>query len=74
MKKIDGRELLVDREKCVKNMEGAGMYAMCLVASARARELKRQHKSNPSQEHPIITAMMEIQNGELGKDYLSKIK
>jgi DNA-directed RNA polymerase subunit omega len=51
-------------------------FEMVLIASARVRELKRGHKSlldKPTNAGPIVTALMEIEKGLVGRDYLRKV-
>ena len=59
----------VDTDKCVNNI--GNRYNMVIIAAARARELKRANRSSERREHsfPVVTALLEIQNGEIGKDY-----
>jgi DNA-directed RNA polymerase subunit K/omega len=77
MKKlIPSRGPEIDREKCVRLM-GTGMYDMILAASARARELRRHHKTSTQYEytHTIVTALLELQNGQIdGQEYFKKVK
>jgi DNA-directed RNA polymerase subunit K/omega len=77
MKKlIPSRGPEIDREKCTRNM-GTGMYDMILAASARAREIRRKHKSSDKYEHThtVVTALLEIQHGEIdGQEYFLKVK
>ena len=65
----------IDTEKCVENA-GGNKYTMVLIAAARAREIKRQHKESDKREHifPTITALEELQSGEIGLDYIRKIQ
>lgn len=49
-------------------------YDMVLVACARTRELKRNHTARIiSTEGSLVTALMEIEQGLVGDDYLQKI-
>ena len=77
MKKlIPSRGPEIDREKCVRLM-GTGMYDMILAARARAREIRRQHRSSDKYEHShtIVTALLDIQNGNIdGQEYFLKVK
>lgn len=45
-------------------------YNLVLVASARARELKKE--SNGNAKHLITTALREVQEGKIGNEYLQK--
>ena len=50
-------------------------FDLVLIASARVRELKRGHlpKLNSNKAGPIVTALMEIEKGLVGREYLNKI-
>lgn len=49
-------------------------YDMILIASRRVRELKNGYKPLISDPHrnEIITALREIEQGKIGRDYLLK--
>jgi DNA-directed RNA polymerase subunit omega len=50
-------------------------YDLILIASMRARELKRGHLPLISKKGGInITALREIEEGKVGREYLSKIQ
>ena len=61
----------VNTQDCTKMI--GNMFDMILVASQRARELARVANRNAS-EKPIISALIEIQNGEVGMECLSRIR
>jgi DNA-directed RNA polymerase omega subunit len=65
----------IDTELCVENV-GSGRFDLVLIATARAREIRRQHRESDKREHifPIVTALQEIQEGKIGKEYLSKVR
>jgi DNA-directed RNA polymerase subunit K/omega len=49
---------------------------MVLIASVRARELARQNKNKADQAsyvNPSVTALLEIQAGKVGKEYLKRV-
>jgi|TARA_R110000868_G_scaffold337974_2_gene598779 DNA-directed RNA polymerase subunit omega len=50
-------------------------YDLVLIATTRVRELKRGHaplvKTNNKE---VVTALMEIEQGKIGREYLLKIK
>ena len=50
-------------------------FDLVLIASARVRELKRGYKSllPPSKNGPTVTALREIEEGLVGRDYLKKV-
>ena len=65
----------VDMQQCVTNI-GEGKYDLILVAAARAREIRRQNKDSDKFEHthPCVTALLDIQAGRVGIEYLKKVK
>ena len=47
---------------------------MVLVACARARELKKNYTAKIiSTDGSVVTSLMEIEQGQVGLDYLQKI-
>jgi DNA-directed RNA polymerase omega subunit len=77
MKKLDlSRGTGIDTERCVEN-SGGNRFNLVLIASARAREIRRQHASSDKREHvhSIVTALEDIQAGQIEPlKYLSKVK
>jgi DNA-directed RNA polymerase subunit omega len=70
------RSSQVDNEMCVINA-GENRFDMVLIASVRARELARQNKNKADQTsyvNPSITALLEIQAGKVGKEYLKRVQ
>jgi DNA-directed RNA polymerase subunit omega len=50
-------------------------YDLVLIASIRARELRRGYKPLITTNNtPIVTALNEIEQGKIGIDYLKKVK
>ena len=50
-------------------------YDLVLIASIRARELKRGYKPLiDTNNKPIVTALNEIERGKIGIEYLKKVK
>jgi len=50
-------------------------YDMILIAAVRARELSRGYKSTLGEKNrPIVTAIKEIEQGIIGREYLRKVK
>ena len=76
MKKPNGlsRGTDVDNELCVSNV-GSNRFNMVLIATVRAREIKRRNMNSEHREHifPIVTALLEIQEGKIGEEYLRKV-
>jgi|Laugrespbdmm15sd_2_1035082.scaffolds.fasta_scaffold00751_2 DNA-directed RNA polymerase subunit K/omega len=78
MKKSKGlsRGTSIDTEVCVINA-GGSRFDMVLIASTRARELERQNRNNGDQTlyvNPSVTALLELQSGKIGKEYLKRVK
>jgi DNA-directed RNA polymerase subunit omega len=50
-------------------------YDLVLIASIRARELKRGHHPLVNEKGgPNVTALREIEEGKVGRDYLNKLQ
>lgn len=63
---------LIDTNKCVENI--GNRYDLILVASARVKELHRSHAKKVVQNNSYhITALREIEEGHIGKEYLRKV-
>ena len=48
-------------------------FEMVIIAAARVRELKRGHRpkiENPRKAGPMVIALMEIEKGLIGQEYL----
>jgi DNA-directed RNA polymerase omega subunit len=66
----------IDMEKCVE-AAGGNRFNLVLIASARTREIRRQHAHSDKREHvhPIVTALGEIEAGTIEPiKYLNKVK
>jgi DNA-directed RNA polymerase omega subunit len=68
----------INTEKCTENA-GGSRFDLVLIASERAREIKRQHRDNPNasfgQVHTIVSALEEIQEGKVDPiTYLKKVR
>ena len=66
----------VDTELCTINA-GGNRFNLVLIASERAREIRRQNKDSDKREHVhrIVTALEEIQRGEIEpRKYLNKVR
>jgi hypothetical protein len=48
---------------------------LVLVASARSREISRRNKSSNQLQHrhPNISALLDVQEGRVGREYLKKV-
>lgn len=50
-------------------------YDLVLIASARARELSRGHQPlTDKRSGNIVTALREIEDGKIGREYLAKVR
>jgi DNA-directed RNA polymerase subunit K/omega len=64
----------IDTDKCV-DLSGGNRFNLVLIAAARAREIKRQHRESDKREHVYsnLTALLEIQSGKIGAEYLKRV-
>ena len=65
----------VDTQKCVVNCDN-NKFNLVLIAAARAREIRKNHAATDSQDysHAPVMALLEIQAGTVGVEYLRKIR
>jgi DNA-directed RNA polymerase subunit omega len=50
-------------------------YDLVLIATARARELKRGHQPlTDKRSGNVVTALREIEDGKIGREYLAKVR
>jgi DNA-directed RNA polymerase omega subunit len=66
----------IDMDKCVEAV-GGNRFNLVLIASARTREIRRQHAHSDKREHvhPIVTALADVQAGDIdAHTYLAKVK
>ena len=52
-------------------------FEMVIIAAARVRELKRGHRpkiENPKKAGPMVIALMEIEKGLIGREYLKQVR
>ena len=66
----------IDTEKCVESV-GGNRFDLVLIATERAREIKRQNKDSDKIEHvhSTVTALEEIQAGKIDpQEYLDKLR
>ena len=59
-----------------KAVEAVGnRYDLILIASQRVRELKSGHRPKVvTQNGPTVTALTEIEEGLIGREYLKRVK
>ena len=67
-----GTELNTDL--CVNNI--GNRFDLVIVAAIRAKELARQHKHSEqtTQLNAPVTALLEIQEGKIGAEYLKRVR
>lgn len=65
----------LDNDKIVE-MSGGNRFNLVIMAAARSREIRRQNKDSMKFEHlhANVSALLDFQSGELGADYMKKIK
>tara|TARA_R110000822_G_C15200394_1_gene482319 strand:+ start:301 stop:534 length:234 start_codon:yes stop_codon:yes gene_type:complete len=65
----------IDTEKCVE-LAGGNRFNLILIAAARAREIARKHKFDERQDcpHSTVSALLDVQSGAVGVEYLLKVK
>ena len=65
----------INTEQCVQNI-GGNRFNLVLIAATRARELARQHRhaENKGQLNAPVTALLEIQEGKIGAEYLKRVR
>jgi DNA-directed RNA polymerase omega subunit len=64
----------IDTDTCVSQI--GNRFDLVIAASARVRELIVRHKraESPEQLNAPVTALLEIQNGKVGPEYLRKVR
>jgi DNA-directed RNA polymerase subunit K/omega len=76
MKKPSGlsRGTEINTEDCVTNV-GGNRFDLVLIAAARSREIARKHRhdENPAQCNACVSAILEIQDKKIGREYLKKV-
>ena len=65
----------IDMEKCVE-LAGGNRFNLVLIAAARAKELGRKHRNDERQDYPnsMVSALLDVQSGVVGPEYLRKVK
>ena len=75
MKLTDSRGPEIDTQKCVEQA-GGNRFDLVLIATVRARELSRRHKAagHTTQVNAPVSALLEIQEGKIGREYLKRVE
>ena len=63
----------ISSEKAVNQI--GNRYDLILVAAQRVRELRKGHRPKMDTKHgPVLTALTEIEEGHVSKEYLKRIR
>lgn len=63
----------ISSEKAVNQV--GNRYDLILIAAQRVRELRKGHRPKMTTKNgPVVTALNEIEEGLVGRDYLKRIK
>jgi DNA-directed RNA polymerase omega subunit len=75
MSRSQSRGTNIDLEQCVE-ISGGNRFDLVVMASARARELSQlnHHSERQEHRHTPVTALLDIQEGKVGREYLRKVK
>jgi DNA-directed RNA polymerase omega subunit len=75
MKLTDSRGPNIDTQQCVEQV-GGNRFDLVLIASVRARELSRRHKAagHTTQFNAPVSALQDVQEGKIGREYLKKVE
>lgn len=73
-KREPSRVTELDAQICAKNA-GNNLFNAILISTARAHEIRRRNKESLKFEHmhASVTAMLELQEGKIGVEYLRKL-
>lgn len=65
----------LDNDKIVE-MSGGNRFNLVIMAAARSREIRRQNRDSMKFEHlhSNVSALLDFQSGEVGSDYIKKVK
>jgi len=74
LRKTASRGTTLDTDLCVKNVENR--FDLVIIAAIRAKELTRQHRHSERKEHinAPVTALLEIQEGKIDREYLKRVR
>jgi DNA-directed RNA polymerase subunit K/omega len=75
MVKSVSRGPTIDTDLCVEQ-SGGNRFNLVIMAAARSREIKRQHRESDKFEHihSNVTALLEFQAGKYDAEYINRIK
>ena len=74
MQLIQSRGPSIDTEKCVEQA-GGNRFDLVLIASVRAKELSKRHRQAEltTPLHSPVSALLDIQAGKIGPEYLKRV-
>jgi len=63
----------LDINECAENV--GGRFNLVLIGAARARELIQEQRKTEDRSYlqPVVTALKEIQAGDIGREYLARV-
>ena len=61
----------IDIQQCTR--QAGNKFDLVLIAAVRARELSRAAPYQPGQHKHTVTALEQIQSGEVGRDLLRRV-
>ena len=63
----------ISSEKAVTQV--GNRYDLILIAAHRVRELRKGHRPKVTTKHgPVLTALTEIEEGVVGREYLKRLR
>ena len=63
----------IDSRVCADKV-GGNQFELVIIAAQRARELAKQHRKSDTYVKGAVEALLEIQEGKIGRDYVYKDK
>jgi DNA-directed RNA polymerase omega subunit len=68
------RGTVIDTEQCIENI-GGNRFDLIIIAAARSREISRKHRQSglTTQINAPVAALLDIQEGRVGKEYLKRV-
>ena len=74
LRKTASRGTTLNNDLCVENV--GNRFDLVIVAAIRAKELARQHRHSEqtTQLNAPVTALLEIQEGKIDREYLKRVR
>lgn len=63
----------IDTRVCADKV-GGSQFELVIIAAQRARDLAKQNRNSPTYVKGAVEALLEIQEGLIGRDYVYKDK